>query len=386
MIINILITIVILPIGMSQLGPLNASHPSWGNVILSIDCHATVSKTRVDVDLPHDDGEETDDRAHDPLGGHSTDGDRGDGSSHPTPASRERRESFVSTSSAGTVGGNGSELCGPGPLGGGRGGGRGGALSRVSVRSDAYSNTTIRPLLYSAVSTAAGGKRASTTGPNNAQSSLITDSSVQFSIASCTTRPTLIASPSGNYCAVVWPQTLLYVVLSVNILNTREESESQDAGLGPRGGLAGAYRSGDEKMFEVDRGRCLSFGWVGCDDTFAVLLPARRMKVASKRRSLLGGLFSKEGENLGVLAPPMLVHKKLNSGSARAIFSDVDVSQSEARFAQALHGGMGCSFPFLSSLTFLFRSLLTFLDHFHCILFTYPFFSLLSCYFRVLFK
>lgn len=74
-------------------------------------------------------------------------------------------------------------------------------------------------------------------------------------------RPVLHASPSGAYCAVHWPESMVYIVLCVNIT-------AADPSVG-----AGAAESTPQSgaTIELERGHCLEFAWVGTEDMYLVI-------------------------------------------------------------------------------------------------------------------
>ena len=78
---------------------------------------------------------------------------------------------------------------------------------------------------------------------------------------------------------------------------------------------------GSDSFVEVDRGAGLSFGWVGTDSTYAVLLPGYRGDGQSKKT----GMFGKSERELGVLVSPRIVFKVIST-SGEAVGVSVDVA------------------------------------------------------------
>lgn len=58
--------------------------------------------------------------------------------------------------------------------------------------------------------------------------------------------------------------------------------------------------------------RCLSFAWIGCEDIFAILLPARRVTHQAKKRMSISSMLGFGGEGSQVqFVPPQMIHKKI---------------------------------------------------------------------------
>lgn len=189
-------------------------------------------------------------------------------------------------------------------------------------------------------------------------------------------RPLFYPSPSGGHCAVFWPESSYYMVFSVKVDTTCKfrrhpsaESSSSRRGSGrPRRAsmqriieldgeedldLKFSVRTeeegGEESFNEVDKGRCLSFAWVGTSGTYAILTPGLRCESNASRRSSIGAMFSRAEKERGHYIPPRMVFKVLPTGgteAAVAILVDTaslgDASQSSANsdLPQEIFGGL----------------------------------------------
>lgn len=79
-------------------------------------------------------------------------------------------------------------------------------------------------------------------------------------------RPVFHASPSGTYCAVHWPESMVYVVVRVNVSFAAVVQVGHFAVPAEEA----ARPLSNQNSQEVDRGMCLEFGWVGSDDHYLV--------------------------------------------------------------------------------------------------------------------
>ena len=70
------------------------------------------------------------------------------------------------------------------------------------------------------------------------------------------------------------------------------------------GGKAGAAAS----MVEVDRGRCVSFAWIGTDDAYTILSPSYRCEAAKPE--------AKDESSIGPLIPSKLFFKTIPSATS----------------------------------------------------------------------
>lgn len=84
-------------------------------------------------------------------------------------------------------------------------------------------------------------------------------------IVRSSSRPMFYPSPSGDYCAVHWPESTVYVVLRMSLPTATTAA----------GGSSGAAGS----TMEIDRGHCLEFGWVGLDDSFLVSMYKTQLNI-----------------------------------------------------------------------------------------------------------
>lgn len=94
-------------------------------------------------------------------------------------------------------------------------------------------------------------KKRSVSKRSNASGSLGSDA------VRSSSRPVFHPSPSGDYCAMHWPESSIYVVLRMSLATNA---------------AAGSAMSAGGSTVELDRGHCLEFGWVGLDDSYLVSL------------------------------------------------------------------------------------------------------------------
>lgn len=179
-------------------------------------------------------------------------------------------------------------------------------------------------------------------------------------------RPLFYPAPSGSYCAVFWPESCFYMVFLVRINKgprLKRLSSTDTIGSGRRGSgnksrprrasmqsiteyeeenddakqsikLGSEISSGgtgdDESFVEVDRGRCLSFAWMGTGKTYAVVTPGLRTEVNSSRRSSIGAMFSRNDKEkeIGHFTPPKIVFKIAPSGAMEGSSVDITVDVS----------------------------------------------------------
>jgi hypothetical protein len=122
-------------------------------------------------------------------------------------------------------------------------------------------------------------------------------------LACVTSRPIFRASPSGKYCAVHWPESLYYVVLEMN----------QELCSG-RAAVSAA------KTREVDRGQCVSLGWMSIPSTpedsssgvmqrdlLLIICPSKRLDGMKKKKQYT--LFKKKDNTPEGCLPAMLLLK-----------------------------------------------------------------------------
>ena len=155
-------------------------------------------------------------------------------------------------------------------------------------------------------------------------------------------RPLFYPSPSGTHCAVFWPESSYYMVFSVKVetgsrfrLHPSAESSSSRRGSGrPRRtsmqriiefdgeedldvkfSVRPEEDRGEESFTEVDKGRCLSFAWIGSNRTYAILTPGLRSEISANRRSSIGAIFSRAEKERGHYLPPRMVFKVLPVGT-----------------------------------------------------------------------
>ena len=120
------------------------------------------------------------------------------------------------------------------------------------------------------------------------------------------TRPIIIPSPTGKYCALLWAGTQIYVIYGT-----------------------------DKAQSILDRGKCLSLGWMpvtgkshnsdpsstSIDDTsFALLIPGSRAMNTVKAKRTLGNLLGKaEEEEMGAYSPPTVVFRRLTLDTSEKV-------------------------------------------------------------------
>ena len=80
-------------------------------------------------------------------------------------------------------------------------------------------------------------------------------------------RPVFHASPSGAYCAVHWPESMVYVILRVNVSFA---AVTVQAGSFAVPAEEAQRPLSNQAAQEVDRGVCLEFGWIGTEDHYLV--------------------------------------------------------------------------------------------------------------------
>ena len=206
-------------------------------------------------------------------------------------------------------------------------------------------------------------------------------SSSPISISSC--RPLFYPSPSGGHCAVFWPESCFYIVFLVKINKmsklhrlsstdtigssrrgsgnkqrprraslqsiTEYEEENDDAKqVNKLGTEMSSGGLGDEESFvEVDKGRCLSFAWMGTGKTYAVLIPGLRTEINLARRSSLGAMFSRteKEKETGLFTPPKMVFKiapsSATGGSSVDIQVDVNALGDSSNTSHGISRGVG---------------------------------------------
>lgn len=85
----------------------------------------------------------------------------------------------------------------------------------------------------------------------------------------CSSRPVFHASPSGDFCTVHWPESMIYTVFQTNIAPGAGGQED-NFGSFDRPSSASKRPGSGSTTNEVDRGYCLEFGWVGTDNHYLV--------------------------------------------------------------------------------------------------------------------
>ena len=86
----------------------------------------------------------------------------------------------------------------------------------------------------------------------------------------------LLPSPSGRYLAIVWPETMNYLIVLVPSFTTDGVDDNNNNIL----------------MSEIDRGNCLDFAWIGIDDHFLIITPGYFQfgeKQSNRRFGMFGG-------------------------------------------------------------------------------------------------
>lgn len=207
-------------------------------------------------------------------------------------------------------------------------------------------------------------------------------SSSPISISSC--RPLFYPSPSGGHCAVFWPESCFYMVFLVKINKssklhrlsstdtigssrrgsgnkqrprraslqsiTEYEEETDDAAkqVNNLGSEMSSGGPGDDESFvEVDKGRCLSFAWMGTGKTYAVLIPGLRTEINLARRSSLGAMFSRteKEKETGLFTPPKMVFKiapsSVTGGSSVDIQVNVNALGDTSNTSNSISRGVG---------------------------------------------
>ena len=113
-------------------------------------------------------------------------------------------------------------------------------------------------------------------------------------------RPLFHPSPSGFYCAVVWPDAMSYIVLKVGFIDGSSQSDSQ----------AKVFQS--TPMQPVDRGTGVEFAWLGGEalnvESYVVKVPSycagKGGAVTARRNSLF---FAAKKESKSIFPPSVLL-------------------------------------------------------------------------------
>lgn len=189
-------------------------------------------------------------------------------------------------------------------------------------------------------------------------------------------RPLFYPSPSGTHCAVFWPESSYYMVFAVKVdagsrfrRHPSAESSSSRRGSGRvrrasmqkiiefdgdedldvKFTVKPEEEGGDESFTEVDKGRCVSFAWIGTSRTYAVLTPGLRSETNSSRRSSIGAIFSRAEKERGHYLPPRMVFKVLPMGTVdpavpflvdSSSLGDTSQANSNCDLPQELFGGL----------------------------------------------
>jgi hypothetical protein len=148
-----------------------------------------------------------------------------------------------------------------------------------------------------------------------------------------TSRPQFHPSPSGLYCAIVWSESMVYVIYKMNLAfasgavaeegEHNVEAENQEFSAESGEAFAPRRPVGRTPMSEVCRGLCLEFAWVGSDDCFLVKTPGEicstsgaggagsggGAKGAGRRGSIATLVFGAQ-KDTSVYTPPQLVLKQ----------------------------------------------------------------------------
>eukprot|EP01032_Pedospumella_encystans_P018812 gene18812-21407_t len=122
-------------------------------------------------------------------------------------------------------------------------------------------------------------------------------------------RPVFHASPSGTYCAVHWPESMVYVILRVNVAFAAVVKVGKVAVPAEET----ARPVDNQSAQEVDRGVCLEFGWIGTDDYYLIKTPAEiisRAAAMKNKRGSVSGMFSSARKESSMLLAPQLVLKQ----------------------------------------------------------------------------
>lgn len=137
----------------------------------------------------------------------------------------------------------------------------------------------------------------------------------QFPTGTTTSQPTIHVSLSGAYVALVWPESLLYIVYRV------------------------------EKCAEVDRGHCYSFAWTASlstgGDVYLVITPMMKIETGAKPKK---GFHLFQGKAINENVLPSLVVVKIIRHDADTGSSSVESSPSPSGFEDvgsitSLHSG-----------------------------------------------
>ena len=236
-----------------------------------------------------------------------------------------------------------------------------------AVDSSSYTPTTPTP------STPSSSSSSTSPLPSSSSASALASSPVSIS----NSRPLFYPAPSGSYCAVFWPESCFYMVFLVRINKgprLKRLSSTDTIGSGRRGSgnksrpgrasmqsiteyeeenddakqsikLGSEISSGgtgdDESFVEVDRGRCLSFAWMGTGKIYAVLTPGLRTEINSSRRSSIGAIFSRneKEKETGRFTPPKIVFKIAPSGATEG--SSVDIAVDVSALGDPSGSGVG---------------------------------------------
>ncbi|KAJ1417686.1 hypothetical protein B484DRAFT_453896 [Ochromonadaceae sp. CCMP2298] len=135
-------------------------------------------------------------------------------------------------------------------------------------------------------------------------------------------RPLFLPSPSGSYCAILWPESMAYVVTEMNL------DMGDGVGDGGVDGEGEGFRV-SRRLLEVDRGKCLDFGWVGTSDHYLIKTPTMISSLGSNkpRRSSLVNMVMGLQKDRYLLQPAQLVLKQCRqtvvAGHAQTTVADV---------------------------------------------------------------
>ena len=170
-----------------------------------------------------------------------------------------------------------------------------------------------------------------------------------INIATC--RPLFYPSICGTHCALFWSESSFYAVYHVKLNKNKirrcpsadstsssrmgsgrigaakmsllsiTEDEDLDMGIANKSeGISDSMM--EESFIEVDRGRCISFAWIGNGKTYAVLTPGYRGESTVQKKSI----FSKTEKEMGQYTPPEMVFKVLpSSGSGETAGGAIDM-------------------------------------------------------------
>ena len=246
-----------------------------------------------------------------------------------------------------------------------------------AIDSNITTPVTPTPSTPSSSSSAYSTSSSSSSAISSATATASALSSSPISIAS--SRPLFYPSPSGGYCAVFWPESCFYMVFIVKInkiCKLKRLSSTDTIGSSRRGSgnkprprraslqsiteyeeenddakqvnkLGSEMSSGgtgeDESFIEVDKGRCLSFAWMGSGKTYAVLLPGLRTEINAARRSSLGAMFSRteRDKETGHFTPPRMVFKIAPSCAMQGSSVDIAVDISALGDTSGTGNGIG---------------------------------------------